>query len=61
MAETTKVESSKEYTAKDFIKDYEELCKKTGFQIVAQPVWVATNHGSFEMTVQAQVGELPKK
>jgi hypothetical protein len=51
----------KELSAQDFATKYQELVKETGFQILAQPVWVATNHGSFEMTLQYQVAKMPKQ
>lgn len=49
------------YTPQDFAQLYQDLVKKTGYQIVHQPVWVATNHGSFEMIIQATIGQLPKE
>lgn len=49
------------YTAQDFAQMYQDLVKKTGYQIIHQPVWVATNHGSFEMIVQATISQLPKE
>ena len=48
-------------TAQDFAKAYQELCDQMGFRIVVNPVWVSTNHGSFEMTLQYSVGQLPKE
>ena len=61
MVEPTKVEQSKEYTGEDFVKEYQALCKKMGFQVVVTPVYVATNHGSFETVLQHSVGKLPKQ
>jgi hypothetical protein len=49
------------YTAKDFEKEYKELCDRTGFQIVVNPAFVSTNHGSFEVVLQAGIGKMPKK
>jgi len=57
-----KVQPKKEkaYNAQDFAKEYEALCQK-GFQIVANPALVATNHGSYEIVVRLQVGQTPKQ
>ena len=57
-----KIQSKKEkaYTAKDFAKEYEALVKK-GFQIVANPTLVATNHGTYEIAIRLQVDQTPKQ
>ena len=41
-----------------FTKEYNELCLKHGFQIISQPVFVPTNHGSFELIVKLGVEKL---
>ena len=46
--------------AQDFEVRYEQLCDELKMRVVASPVWVATNHGSFEMTVQMSIGKLPQ-
>ncbi len=46
---------SEEEKAKIFISEYKSLCEKFQFRLVITPVWVATNHGSFEMTLQQSV------
>jgi hypothetical protein len=51
----------KKPTAEDFAKRYQDLCSELGFRIVVSPVWVGTSHGSFELMLQYQVGELPKQ
>lgn len=56
--ETPKTEAQ---LAQSFVEDYQTLCEKHGFRIVVSPTWVATNHGSFEMTLQQTVGRLPQK
>ncbi len=63
MNQTTKVGDKVEpkYTAQDFFKEYQALCDKTGFQIVVNPTYVSTNHGSFETSLQVSVGAMPKK
>ena len=44
-----------------FAEKYQALVKETGYQLVGQPVWVGTNHGSFEMVIQYSVGRTPKQ
>ena len=66
MSETTKVEQKQEgkeldKTAQGFATAYQNLCELYGFRIVVSPTWVATNHNSFEMVNQYQVGALPKE
>jgi len=48
-------------TAQEFAKEYQKLCEEMGYRVVVTPVWASTNHGSFEMSLQTSVGELPKK
>jgi len=48
-------------TAQGFTEAYQKLCEEWGFRVVVTPVWVATNHGSFEMVQQPSVGKLPEK
>lgn len=47
-----------QYTAEDFAKEYNELCKKAGFQITVTPTFVATNHGTFELSLSYAVSPL---
>lgn len=53
--ELAKEPVSEEEKVKVFIEQYNALCKVCGFSLAAQPTWVQTNHGSFEMVVQAVV------
>lgn len=46
-----------EINPKDFAERYQALVEETGYQVVAQPIWVATNHGTFEMTIQLTIGK----
>lgn len=46
--------------AQKFHEEYSALCKKYGMQVVVQPVFVGTNHNTYELTLQAQIGQLPK-
>jgi len=61
MAERTdKVQLPKEYKAEDFVKEYDAICKKTGFQLVVNPTYIARDDGTFSTKLQFSVGLLPK-
>ena len=47
--------------AQDFVAEYKALCEKHQFRLVISPAFVATNHGSFEVVLQEQIGRLPKQ
>jgi hypothetical protein len=47
--------------AKQFMKEYEALCKKQGFMIQVVPVWIARDDGTYSMKLNASVAELPKE
>jgi hypothetical protein len=38
-----------------FVKEYDELCKRTGCKIVGVPSFMPTNHGTFELAVELRV------
>lgn len=59
MKEGTKKVQPKPYTAKRFSKEYQALCKKSGFRIVVTPVWLARDDGTWSMSLQTAVGKLP--
>jgi hypothetical protein len=40
---------------KAFIEEYNALCQKHGCKIVANPSFVPTNHGSYELTISMQL------
>lgn len=45
-----------------FIKEYQELCEKHGFQIVVVPVWkVSQDTGIWSTVLQFSVGRIPRK
>lgn len=47
--------------AQDFVKEYEALCKKHGFQIVVTPAWkVSQDTGTWSTVLQPSIGKLPK-
>ena len=57
-----KVELSEQELAQAFIKEYEELCKKHGFNIVVNPAFKAmADTGTFNVVLQTSIGRLPKK
>ena len=49
-----------EQKTKDFVRDYEAICDKHQMRVVTTPVFVATNHNSFEVVLQTSVGRLPQ-
>jgi uncharacterized protein (UPF0297 family) len=53
-------EKQKTYTAEEFAKGYEELCQKTGYNLMGNPAFVKTNHESYEMVLQFSVGKVGK-
>jgi len=53
------MEQTVEQTAEQqFIEEYNALCRLHGLQIAAQPNWVSTNHGSYEIVVQLMIVKL---
>ncbi len=48
----------KVYTPKDFADEYDKLCKKMGLRIVANPVWVARDDGSFSLIIRYSVEKI---
>lgn len=47
--------------AQDFVRDYQSLCEKHGFQIVVSPAWKARDDGTFSLIQQSSIGRLPKE
>ena len=45
----------------NFTKEYEELCKKHNKRIVAYPVFVARDDGSFSVVVRLEVVDTSPK
>ena len=54
-AKAVEVKKTDQELAKEFIENYKALCEKFQFRLVITPVWIATNHGSFELTLQQSV------
>lgn len=45
-----------------FVKEYQELCEKHGFQMVVTPAWkVSQDTGTWSTILQASVGKLSNK
>ena len=62
MAKEKKAEvqpKTEQQRADEFIKEYQELCEKHGFQIVVVPAWKARDDGTFSLVQQSSVGRLP--
>ena len=49
------------YTPEQFAKEYQELCRTSGFQIVVNPVYIARDDGTFSTQLQTSVGKMPKQ
>lgn len=47
--------------AQDFIREYQKLCKKHGYQIQVVPAWKARDDGTFSLIQQVGVAKLPKE
>lgn len=55
--ETLQSERNKRF-ANEFMIHYQELVKKYGFQIVAEPVFVMSRDGTFGITIELLVGKV---
>lgn len=56
------VKKTEQELASDFIKEYQELCERHGFQIVVNPAFKAmADTGTFNVVLQTSVGRLPKQ
>lgn len=51
------VEDKKEYTAREFTNEYQELCKKMGWRVVVTPVWIARDDGTWSTQLQTSIGK----
>lgn len=47
--------------AEKFQKEFAALCEKYQCQLVVTPQFIGTNHGTFEISLQQSIGQLPKK
>jgi hypothetical protein len=57
-----KVEKSESEKTQDFVKEYQALCEKHGYQLVVTPVWkVSQDTGTWSTVLQPSIGKLPKE
>jgi thiamine monophosphate synthase len=43
-----------------FVDEYNELCKKHGYQIIVTPAWrMSQDTGDWRMVLQTQIGKMP--
>ena len=64
MSDQTKVVEDKkteQELVQEFVKEYEELCEKFGFQISVNPAFKARDDGTWSVVLQSGVGKLSKK
>jgi hypothetical protein len=56
-----KVEKSESEKTQDFVKEYQALCEKHGYQIVVQPTLIARDDGTWSIKQISSIGKLPKE
>ena len=61
MAEKKERELTEQQQANNFLKGYEALCQKFGFNITVIPTRKATSHGSWELVLQSSIGRIPQQ
>ena len=61
MAEKKERELTEQEQASNFLKGYEALCQKYGFNITVIPAWKPTSHGSWELVLQSSIGRIPQQ
>lgn len=47
--------------AQVFLEEYNELCQKHGYKVVANPALRRTQGGGFEIVIQASIGKIPEQ
>lgn len=45
--------------AQEFMEEYKKLCDRLQMGLVAVPIFVPTNHGTFEVEIQLQLRTKP--
>jgi len=58
MAKGKTVPAPAEVTQEEFVKAYNELCQKYGYQIAVTPIWKARDDGTFSLVIQFSVQKL---
>lgn len=56
-----KVQLSKQQRAELFVREYQTLCEKHGFQINVNPAFKSRDDGTYSVVLQTGIGELPKE
>ena len=46
--------------AEEFVKAYQDLCEKYGYQIVVTPAFKSRDDGTFSVVLSTSVGKMPK-
>jgi hypothetical protein len=49
-----------QFNVEDFNKEYKELCMKYGCDIMAIPIWMHKEDGTFGLVIQYHIRQLPK-
>ena len=51
---------SEQELANEFVKQYQALCDKTGFQVVVTPAFKARDDGTWSVVLQTSIGRQPE-
>ncbi len=60
MPQKKQTNTNSNLTPQQFFNLYTALCEKYGYRLTVTPVWNATNHGTFELSLNIGVEPLPK-
>ena len=60
MAETKERELTEQEQANNFLKGYEALCQKYGFNITVIPAFKARDDGTWSLILQSSIGRIPQ-
>ena len=55
------VQPTEQQKANIFVKEYQELCEKHGYNINVTPAFKARDDGTWSVVLQQAVGKLPKQ
>ena len=59
--DTVQPKQTEQELAQGFVKQYQELCQKHGYQIVVTPAYKNRDDGTFSTILQTSIRKLPKK
>lgn len=48
------MEKKTQITVEEFNKKFQDLCNEYGYTVVVKPVFTATNHGTFEVSLSME-------